>query len=161
MLKVWCKKREEDVALPLVMQTSLGKASAQEHHLEKRKWLSFQSEGMQLWAFTIRNKTIPQNVTSAKHLFLWIHVTMPQKMIDSDAITSPYLLAKPLLRWLHRRTSHPQRCDVAGSAMPREHAFFIVVKVPFKFNIPPEEKSANPPQEENYNSNSCSFNHFF
>jgi hypothetical protein len=86
---------------------------------------------------------------------------LPQKMIDSDAITSPYLLAKPLLRWLHRRTSHPQRCDVAGSAMPREHAFFIVVKVPFKFNIPPEEKSANPPQEENYNSNSCSFNHFF
>jgi hypothetical protein len=64
---------------------------------------------------------------------------LPQKMIDSDAITSPYLLAKPLLRWLHRRTSHPQRCDIAGSAMPREHALFIVVKVQFKFNIPPGE----------------------
>ena len=126
------------LALPLVMQTSLGKASAQEHHLEKRKWLSFQSEGMQLWAFTIRNKTIPQNVTSA---FVFMNSCHNATKNDRQWCHHFTIFVGQATARMASQENQPSSCDVAGSAMPREDALLNLTSPSWKkVPSPPRRK---------------------
>ena len=108
----------------------------------------FSLRGLQLWAFTIRNKTIPQNVTSA---FVFMNSCHNATKNDRQWCHHFTIFVGQATARMASQENQPSSCDVAGSAMPREDALLNLTS-------PSWEKSAIPPQEENYKSNSCSFN---
>ena len=135
------------LALPLVMQTSLGKASAP---FGKKEVIVISVWGDA--AVGIYNKK--QNDTTECYFskaFVFMNSCHNATKNDRQWCHHFTIFVGQATARMASQENQPSSCDVAGSAMPREDALLNLTS-------PSWEKSAIPPQEENYKSNSCSSN---